>query len=62
MAPAELAFYSLLARRQCQRQGWLRRTDADLDAAFLAEYRQMVGEFSGELERSEAALAGGLST
>jgi hypothetical protein len=61
LAPVELAFYSLMARRQCQGQGWVRRGDDGLDRAFLAEYRQLCGDFSGELERIEAALAAGMS-
>lgn len=61
MAPVELAFYSLMARRQWQGRAGVRRGDAGLDAAFLAEYRQIVPEYSGELERCEAALAAGMS-
>ncbi|MBP6734931.1 MAG: TIGR02584 family CRISPR-associated protein [Chromatiaceae bacterium] len=61
MAPVELAFYSLMARRQCQGRDGVRRGDAGLDAAFLKEYRQIVPEYSGELERCEATLAAGMS-
>ena len=62
MAPVELAFYSLMARRQCQGRDGVRRGDAGLDAAFLTEYRQIVRAYSGELERIETALAQGMST
>ncbi len=61
MAPVELAFYSLMARRQCQGRDWVRRGDEALGAAFLAEYGQLCSEFSGEMARIEAALKDGMS-
>jgi CRISPR-associated protein (TIGR02584 family) len=60
LAPVDLAFYSLLARRQCQGKGFVRRGADGLDQAFLPEYRQIVGDHSGDLERIEAALAQGM--
>ncbi len=60
LPPVELAFYSLLARRQCRGQGPVRRGADGLDRAFLAEYRQIVGAHSGDMERSEAALHQGM--
>jgi len=60
LAPVDLAFYSLMARRQCQGKGYVRRGADGLDQAFLAEYRQIVGNHSGDLERIEDALAQGM--
>ena len=60
LPPVELAFYSLMARRQCQGQAFVRRGADGLDQAFLAEYRQIVGDHSGEMERIEDALAQGM--
>jgi CRISPR-associated protein (TIGR02584 family) len=61
MPPVELAFYSLMARRLAQGKGFVRRGDEGLDRAFIAEYHQIVGDCSGDLERIEAALAAGMS-
>jgi CRISPR-associated protein (TIGR02584 family) len=60
MSPAELAFYATMARR---RQNGLEATRWDtegIDRQYLAEYRRIAGEMSGELERAEAALADGM--
>ena len=60
LPPVELAFYSLMARRQCQGKGFVRRGAEGLDQAFLAEYRQIAGDHSGDLERIEEALKAGM--
>lgn len=60
LPPVDLAFYSLMARRQCQGKGFVSRGASGLDQAFLAEYRQIVGDHSGEMERIEEALKAGM--
>ena len=61
LAPAQLAFYSLMARRR-QKGLHAARFDTDgLAAQYLHEYRQIAGEMSGELERAETALAKGMT-
>lgn len=61
LAPAQLAFYSLMARRR-QKGLHAARFDTDgLAAQYLHEYRQIIGEMSGELERTEMALAKGMT-
>ncbi len=60
LPPVDLAFYSLMARRQCQGKGFVRRGAEGLDQAFLAEYRQIVSNYAGEMERIETALAEGM--
>lgn len=61
LAPAPLAFYALLARRTQAGQPPVRWSDPGIAEAYLAEYRAIVGEYSGELERAEAALAQGMT-
>jgi len=58
---APLAFYSLIARRCQQGEPALSWRDPQLAAAYLAEYATLVGTASGEYERTEAALAQGMS-
>ena len=45
LPPVDLAFYSFMARRQCQGKGFVRRGAEGLDQAFLAEYRQIVSDY-----------------
>lgn len=61
MTPADLAFYSLAARRRQGGDHPLRRGDTDLAGPYLAELGRLLGEMSGELERAEESLAGGMS-
>jgi hypothetical protein len=61
MPPADLAFYAVMARRRRTGMHAVRWDTEGLDQQFLAEYRRIAGELSGELERAEAALADGMS-
>jgi CRISPR-associated protein (TIGR02584 family) len=61
MSPADLAFYSLAARRRKGGDDPLRRGDWDLAGPYLAELQHIVGEMSGVLEGAEKALAEGMS-
>jgi hypothetical protein len=61
LPPAPLAFYALMARRCQAEQPPLRWQDAGLAKAYLNEYCAIVGEYSGDYERAEAALAEGMS-
>ncbi|AHE98429.1 CRISPR-associated ring nuclease Csm6 [Thioalkalivibrio paradoxus] len=60
MAPAELAFYALFARKRQVSGHALRRSDPELSGPFLAEYQRIVGPMSGDLERAEEALQNGM--
>ncbi len=60
MGPADLAFYTVFARNRVAGEQAIRRNDPDLAAPYLAEYRQIVGEMSGDLERAEEALKRGM--
>jgi CRISPR-associated protein (TIGR02584 family) len=61
LSPAPLAFYALLARRALAGNPLVRWSDDDIVDDYLAEYRAIVGEYSGDLDRAEAALAAGMS-
>ncbi len=61
MTPADLAFYSLAARRRKGGDHPLRRGDADLAGPYLAELGRILGELSGELERAEESLGNGMT-
>lgn len=61
LPPAALAFYATLARRRSQERHGARWDTEDIHQDYLKEYRSIVGDFSGELERAEAALASGMT-
>jgi len=61
LSPAPLAFYALLARRAQSGHPSVRWSDPDIAEAFLAEYRAVVGDHAGELERAEDALGQGMT-
>lgn len=61
LAPAQLAFYSLMARRRKQGLHAARFDTDGLAAQYLHEYRQVVGEMAGALEVAETALLGGMT-
>lgn len=61
MAPADLAFYSLMARRRKGGMHPARRDDRDLAGPLLAEYGRIVPEMSGTMERIEDTLAEGMT-
>ncbi len=61
MASAELAFYIMFARHRQVSGHAIRRNDPDLAGPYLAEYKRIVGEMSGDLERAEQALAKGMT-
>ena len=61
MTPADLAFYSLAARRRKAGDHPLRRGDPDLAGPYLAELGRILGEMSGELERAEESLEDGMT-
>ena len=61
MSPAPLAFYAMMARRRKQGLHAARWSTDGIAEQYLAEYRNIVGAFSGDLERTEAALANGMS-
>jgi len=61
LAPAPLAFYAMMARRRKQGLHAARWDTDGIAEQYLAEYRRIVGDFSGELERVETALADGMS-
>jgi len=61
MPPATLAFYAMMARRRVLGLHAARWTTDGIDRQYLAEYRRIVGDLSGELERVEAALADGMT-
>ena len=60
MTPAELAFYTVFARKRQVSGHAVRRGDPELARPYLAEYQRIAGEFSGELERAEDALKRGM--
>jgi CRISPR-associated protein (TIGR02584 family) len=61
MTPAPLAFYAMMARRRQQGLHAARWNSDGIAEQYLAEYRNIVGAFSGDLERAEAALTNGMS-
>lgn len=61
MTPADLAFYSLAARRRKGGDHPLRRGDPDLAGPYLAELGRILGEMSGDLERTEETLVEGMT-
>lgn len=60
MSAADLAFYAAMARRRQQGMHPARWDTEGLGQQYLGEYRHIVGEMSGELERAEDALADGM--
>lgn len=54
---ADLAFYAMMARRLVRGEPPVNSRWEDLADAYLREYRAIVGEFSGDYERAEQALA-----
>jgi CRISPR-associated protein (TIGR02584 family) len=60
LAPANLAFYALMARRRQAETDAARWDTDDLHAHYLAEYRRIVADLSADLERVEQALARGM--
>ena len=61
LPPAVLAFYALMARRRARGLYAARWDTEGLDEQYLSEYRRVVGEMSGDLERLEGALSEGMS-
>ncbi len=61
VAPAELAFYSWMARRCCNGADAVRYGDEGIAREFLGEYQRIVEEFSGEYERAEESLKNGMN-
>jgi len=61
LPPAVLAFYAMMARRRLNGLHAARWTSEGIDQQYLAEYRRIAGDLSGELERIEAALADGMT-
>jgi CRISPR-associated protein (TIGR02584 family) len=61
LAPADLAFYALVARRRKAGLPGARWDTGGLAKAYLVEYSRIVGEMSGDFERAEASLARGMS-
>lgn len=61
MDPVDLAFYAMFARSRVSGAGTLKRHDPTLSKPFLEEYRRIVGEMSGDLERTEEALRDGMT-
>jgi CRISPR-associated protein (TIGR02584 family) len=61
LRPAELAFYTLLARRRKSGLPGLRWSDPEVAAAYLAEYQLLSEPMSGSLERATEALADGMT-
>ncbi len=59
--PAELAFYSWMARRRRAARHFVRWNDADTAAEYLAEYGRITPEMSGDFERAEDALRNGMT-
>lgn len=57
MTPADLAFYAMLARRRKAGQPFLNHRAEELPKQYLTEYGLLVGEHSGDYERTEKALA-----
>ncbi len=60
LAPAELAFYSWMARRRISGNHFVRWDDEAIGQEFLIEYQNIVGDMSGEYERVEKALSSGM--
>jgi CRISPR-associated protein (TIGR02584 family) len=61
LAPATLAFYALMARRRLKGMHAARWDTEGLDRQYLAEYRRIAGDLSGDLERVAEALADGMT-
>ena len=61
LPPAILAFYALMARRRLQGMHAARWDTEGLAQQYLAEYRRIGGDLSGDLERIEQALADGMT-
>jgi CRISPR-associated protein (TIGR02584 family) len=61
LSPAVLAFYSAMARRRLKGMHAARCDTAGFDRQYLAEYRRIVSDMSGDYERVEEALADGMT-
>jgi len=61
LAPATLAFYALMARRRLKGMHGARWDTDGLAQQYLAEYRRIAGDLSGDLERVAEALADGMT-
>lgn len=59
LPPADLAFYSWMARRRIEGRPYVRPDRADKNE-YLAEYARIVGDMSGEYERVEHSLRNGM--
>lgn len=60
MAPAELAFYSWMARRCLEGKDTVRPGEANLSEEFLREYKAVVGELSGDYDIASTSLQNGM--
>ena len=61
VAPAPLAFYALMARRRQLGLHAVRWNTEGLVAQYLHEYAQILGAHAGDYERTESALAHGMT-
>jgi len=61
LPPAELAFYSWMARRRQDGRDFVHWTDEDIAGEYLTEYGRITPEMSGEYERAEKALRKGMT-
>ena len=61
LKPAPLAFYALMARRRQQGLHAARWNTDGLAEQYLSEYQRIVGDYAGDYERVEQALADGMS-
>ncbi|MEN8130149.1 MAG: CRISPR-associated ring nuclease Csm6 [Pseudomonadota bacterium] len=61
LAPADLAFYSWMARRRMNARHPVRWTSEGIREEYLAEYADIVGKWSGDYERVETALKDGVN-
>jgi hypothetical protein len=61
LKPSALAFYALMARRRLQGLHAARSDTEGLAAQYLSEYKRIVGDYAGDYERAEQALAEGMS-
>ncbi|MEA3411982.1 MAG: CRISPR-associated ring nuclease Csm6 [Pseudomonadota bacterium] len=56
LSPADFAFYVWMAHRRATGKQPVHWGDAGIGEEYLAEYAAVVGEYSGDYERAEAAL------
>lgn len=57
LPPADFAFYAWMARRRHAGKHPVRWDHPDIEEEYLAEYAAVAGEYSGDYERTERALA-----